>query len=294
MAEMVTFHGIPLPRGMDITEGKVAVFPRLPAKEDDIFIASYPRSGSTWTQEIVWQIIHDGKIDDRRLDTRVPFIEGLIIPFKSFPYTVKDVESVEIKFASFPVPRIFKTHLTYEMVPKGHDDVTKPRYIYVMRNGKDAFVSYYHQHLNMPYLQEIPSWDEAFGIFMKGEAQGGVWFDHVLSWWKHRDDPNILFLKYEDRIKNPGDAVDKIAKFIGKEVSPELRDLIVQQTSFNAMKSSDHTNFTWFKGIKGDGYIRKGQVGEWKNYFTEEQNQLFDKVFKEKLEGTGLSFEFEG
>ena len=30
---------------------------------------------------------------------------------------------------------------------------------------------------------------------------GGVWFDHVLSWWKHRDDPNILFLKYEDRIK---------------------------------------------------------------------------------------------
>lgn len=46
MAEMVTFHGIPLPRGMDITEEKVAVFPRLPAKEDDIFIASYPRSGS--------------------------------------------------------------------------------------------------------------------------------------------------------------------------------------------------------------------------------------------------------
>ena len=32
-------------------------------------------------------------------------------------------------------------------------------------------------------------------------ALGGVWFDHVLSWWKHRDDPKTLFLKYEDRIK---------------------------------------------------------------------------------------------
>ena len=32
-------------------------------------------------------------------------------------------------------------------------------------------------------------------------VQGGVWFDHVLSWWKHRDDPNILILTYEDRIK---------------------------------------------------------------------------------------------
>ena len=43
--------------------------------------------------------------------------------------------------------------------------------------------------------------------------------------------------------------------------------------------------------MKGDGHIRKGKVGEWKNYFTEEQNQLFDKVFQEKMEGTGLRLE---
>ena len=45
MDEMVTFHGIPLPAGVGITEEKVAVFPTLPAREDEIFIASYPRSG---------------------------------------------------------------------------------------------------------------------------------------------------------------------------------------------------------------------------------------------------------
>ena len=37
--------------------------------------------------------------------------------------------------------------------------------------------------------------------FILYAALGGLWFDHVLSWWKHRDDPNILFLTYEDRIK---------------------------------------------------------------------------------------------
>lgn len=49
------------------------------------------------------------------------------------------------------------------------------------------------------------------------------------------------------------------------------------------MKSSNYTNFTWFEGMKGDGFIRKGQVGGWKDYFTEEQNELFDKVFSERV-----------
>ncbi|KAL9979666.1 hypothetical protein ACROYT_G017366 [Oculina patagonica] len=173
---------------------------------------------------------------------------------------MKDAKSVERMFGSFPVPRVFKTHLTYDLIPKGSDETTKPRYIYVMRNPKDAFVSIYHHRRNMPYLKEIPTWDEAFEHFMNGRA---------------------------------GD-VEKIAKFIGKDISPETRDLIVRQTSFGAMKSSNHTNYSWIEGMKGDGHIRKGKVGEWKNYFTEEQNQLFDEVFKEKMEGTGIRFECDG
>ncbi|XP_078348358.1 sulfotransferase 1C4-like [Oculina patagonica] len=291
MAEMVTFYGLPWPQGLGITKEKVAILPRLPAREDDIIIASYPRSGSTWTTEIVWQIVNDGKIGYGRLDKRVPYLEGMIIPFGCYPYNTRDGESVEKLFESFPSPSVFKTHLTYDMAPKGRHEETKPRYIYAMRNPKDAFVSFYHHHRNMPHFKELSTWDEAFELFMKGGALGGVWFDHVLSWWKHKDDPNILFLKYEDRIKDPTGTVENIAKFIGKELSSETRDLIVQQTSLDAMKSSENSNFNWFQGVN---YIRKGQVGGWKDYFTEEQNQLFDKVFKEKIEGTGLTFEFEG
>ncbi|XP_022778894.1 sulfotransferase 1C2-like, partial [Stylophora pistillata] len=77
----------------------------------------------------------------------------------------------------------------------------KPRYIYVMRNPKDVFVSMYHHLHNMPYSVEIPTWDEAFKRLINGNIQYGLQFDHVLGWWKQRDDPNILFLTYEDRIK---------------------------------------------------------------------------------------------
>ena len=128
-------------------------------------------AGSTWTQEIVWQILHHGEIDERRLDVRVPFVEGMILGMESYPYFANDAESVEKMFTSFPEPRVFKSHLPYHFVPKGRDEATKPRYIYVMRNPKDAFVSIYHHLQNMPYLKEFSTWDEAFRCLIKGECQ---------------------------------------------------------------------------------------------------------------------------
>ena len=98
----------------------------------------------------------------------MPYIEGIVIPTQGYSYTVNDVESIEKMFSSFPAPRVFKTHLKYDMVPKGHDEANRPRYIYVMRNPKDAFVSFYHHFRNMPYMKEIPTWDKAFELFMKG------------------------------------------------------------------------------------------------------------------------------
>ena len=128
-------------------------------------------AGSSWTQEIVWEILHDGKVDKRRLDERMPFIEGMIFAIESYPYVAEDAKSVGKIFTSFPTPRVFKTHLTYEMIPKGSVETTKPRYIYVMRNPKDVLVSTYHHRCNMPYIKGIPTWDEAFEHFMEGKGK---------------------------------------------------------------------------------------------------------------------------
>ena len=74
----------------------------------------------------MWQITHDGKIDNRRLDERVPFIEGMIVPVKSYTHTVNDAESIKERSTCFPAPRVFQTHLPYDMVPKDHNEATKP------------------------------------------------------------------------------------------------------------------------------------------------------------------------
>ena len=101
----------------------------------------------------------------------MPFIEGMILSHKPFPYVVKDDQSMPKMFDSFPCPRVFKTHLTYGLVPKGQDEATKSRYIYVMRNPKDAAVSFYHLRRNIPFLQENCTWDEFFEKFMGGEGE---------------------------------------------------------------------------------------------------------------------------
>ncbi|XP_078374338.1 sulfotransferase 1B1-like [Oculina patagonica] len=282
-------HGMPWIPGT--TQEMIDTFPRLSARQNDIYINTYAKAGTTWTQEIVWQIIHNGKIDYRRLDVRMPWIDGMVHPFPSNPYHVTSPVMIERMFESFPSPRVFKTHLPYDLVPKPSDQATKPRYIYVMRNPKDTAVSYYHHYLSAPSTQNL-TWDAFFELFIKGEVFYGSWFDHVLSGWKHKDDPNMLLLKYEEMKKDTPGTIQKIAKFIGKELSQEILEGIINQTSFNAMKKEENVNYTWLPGFKGE-FIRKGQVGDWKNYFTEEQNKRLDFLYAEKMAGSGLEFEFD-
>ncbi|XP_044181976.1 sulfotransferase 1E1-like [Acropora millepora] len=119
------------------------------------------------------------------------------------------------------------------------------------------------------------------------------WNDHVLSWWKHREDPNVLFLKYEDMQKDLPSHVRRIADFLQKPLSDEIIDRIAEQCTFKEMMRYPKT----FKIIEGDDEIglilRKGVVGDWKNYFTPEMNERFEKEVLAKLKGTGLEFEFE-
>ena len=126
-------------------------------------------AGTTWTQEIVWQIIHNGKIDYRRLDVRMPWIDGMVHPRPFNPYYASCPLMIERIFESFPSPRVFKTHLPYDLVPKARDQATKPCYIYVMRNPKDTAVSYFHHHLGFNVKPDL-TWDEFFELFIKGEG----------------------------------------------------------------------------------------------------------------------------
>ena len=96
----------------------------------------------------------------------------MIVPLPGVtPYPARTPDMIQKMFESFPSPRVFKTHLPYDLVPQPCDQATKPHHIYVMRNPKDSAVSYYHHSSKAPGGPFYkPTWDEFFESFLKGEG----------------------------------------------------------------------------------------------------------------------------
>ena len=281
-------NGVLLPRMSPERWEELKTFP---LRHDDLFIVTYPKSGTTWMQQIVKLLRSGGQGDDVPLDRSIPWLELLdCAPSKMLGYTPDMATSRDALS-----PRVFKSHFPYEFVPGGLPHTTPAKYIYMMRNPKDVLVSSWH-HTNMTKSKR--SWETHFALFISEESPFGTWYDHVLGWWQNTS-PNILFVKYEDMIFDPLSCIRKVADFIGIEsVTEDLISSVAAKSSFVKMKEDASCNFSWLTGpdkmFSGEGsFIRKGKVGSWKEQFSAEENKKFDDIFSEKMSRSDLSFQFE-
>nr|XP_039249224.1 sulfotransferase 1C2-like isoform X1 [Styela clava] len=263
-------------------------------REDDVFIVTYPKAGTTWMQEITWLICNDGNIDGAKkelITMRSPFLETVDIPIS------KGIQSLE----TWPKnkQRVIKTHLPYEILPAEIRNGKKCKIIYVARNPKDLCVSYFHFHRMITGLPNPETWREFLSKFCSDNVVGGSWFDHTLKFWeKYQDDKQrIYFVKYEDLKKDLRKEVESISKFLGKELSGEQMDAISKHCTFGSMSKNKKTNMSplakYGMDVAKSKFMRKGEVGDWKNYFTINQSSAFDRMYQEKVEGSGLDITFE-
>ncbi|XP_055943700.1 sulfotransferase ssu-1-like [Argiope bruennichi] len=144
-------------------------------KPGDVFIDTYSKCGTTWMKNVVLHIFRKGKVLDHPLDFLqcVPFIDRL------------GQEAVD----KMPRPGAFKTHLPYSHLPYSPD----AKHIFVARNPKDCCVSFCHHARNEPaFAYEDEEFDNFFELFMAGELEYSDYFDHLLGWYPHRNDPNVF------------------------------------------------------------------------------------------------------
>nr|XP_021524677.1 sulfotransferase 1C3 isoform X1 [Aotus nancymaae] len=258
-----------------------------PARPDDLILATYPKSGTTWMQEILDMIQNDGDVEKCKRDSsleRCPLLE------LKFPHKEKTDLEIALEMSS---PRLIKTHLPSHLVPPS---IWKENYkiIYVARNAKDCLVSYYHFHRMTSLLYDPQNLEEFYEEFMSGKVAYGSWFDHVKGWWAAKDTHQILYLFYEDIKKNSKQEILKILKFLEKTLSDDVINKIIHHTSFDVMKHNPMANHTAVPSHIFDHsiskFMRKGMPGDWKNHFTVAMNENFDKYYENKMAETTLTF----
>ncbi|XP_072312705.1 sulfotransferase 1C2 [Eucyclogobius newberryi] len=253
----------------------------------DLLIATYPKAGTTWTQEIVDLLQHNGDAEAcKRAPTpvRSPFLE--ICSPKPIPSGLDLLKNME-------PPRMIKTHLPFQLVPPGFWE-NKCKTIYVARNAKDNLVSYFHfDRMNQTQPEPGP-WDDYIHKFMRGNTGWGSWYDHVKGYWAEREKMNILYLFYEDMKENPRREVERIMRYLDLSVSDEVISRIVELTSFKNMKENPMTNYSCVPAPvfnhEVSPFMRKGEVGDWRNHFTPEQSNIFDEDYKEKMKDVNIPF----
>ncbi|XP_066522487.1 sulfotransferase 1B1-like [Hoplias malabaricus] len=253
----------------------------------DLLIATYPKAGTTWTQEIVDLLLHNG---DEEICKRAPTVER--IPFLEIQAPPPIPSGLQLLKFMKP-PRVIKTHLPIQLVPEGFWE-NKCKVIYVARNAKDNLVSYYHfDRMNLTQPEPGP-WDGYIQKFMRGNLGWGSWYDHVKGYWKEREKRNILYLFYEDMKENPRREVERIMHYLDLSLSDDIIDKIVQLTSFKVMKDNPMANYTFIPKIVFDQsiseFMRKGEVGDWTNHFTPAQSQMFDEDYKRQMADVDIPF----
>ncbi|XP_057474968.1 cytosolic sulfotransferase 17-like [Actinidia eriantha] len=296
--EIILYQGCWLPLNWGL-EGVLLVQNHFKARPTDIFLATFPKCGTTWLRALMFATINRSQYD---FSTHPLLNSG---PHSCFPFLdlyFSNDHSIAANLEALPFPRLFATHMPYSLFSKS---VTSCgcKFVYIWRDPKDVLISKWH-FMNKIKSKDLPplSLPEAFELFCEGVSEYGPFWDHVLGYWKaSQESPNnILFLKYEDMNREPAVYLKTLAEFMGVPFSPEeeeegVVEKIVELCSFKNLSNLEVNKigverFSDELVIENHNFFRKGQIGDSKNYLTGEMIKRLDSITMKKFSGTELIF----
>jgi len=259
-------------------------------RHGDIVVATYAKTGTTWTQQIVGQLLHNAAegIDISKL---CPWID-LRVPPKEEKLAMVEAQTHR---------RCLKTHLPVDALVYS----PKAKYLYVGRDGRDVLWSLYNHHAsgNDAFCQMINDSPGRVGppldrppesirdYFLAWLDRDGhpfwPWWSHVRSWWRIRNLPNLLLVHYANlKADMPGE-IRRIAAFLETPIDETRWPTVLEHCSFEYMKAHAARDFSVAEGVFDGGaksFFNKGTNGLWRDVLTTDDSARYEEIARKELD----------
>lgn len=258
-------------------------------RDDDIIICTYAKSGTTWMQQILSQLIFGGEA-------------GLSVAEMS-PWVDLRVPPKEVKLPMIEAQthrRFLKTHLPVDALVFSD----QAKYIYIGRDGRDVVWSLYNHHINgndawydalnntpgrvgPPLERPVGAPPAYFETWLDNDgAPFWSFWENVRSWWEVRDLPNVKLVHFADLKADMEGQIRQIAEFIDVTVDEEMMVNVLEHCSFEHMKANAEQTAPlggafWEGGAKT--FIHKGNNGRWKSDLPEAASRRYEQTAIEQL-----------
>jgi aryl sulfotransferase len=250
-------------------------------RDDDIVIASYGKSGTTWIQQIIAQLLFDG-VEGMNVSPLSPWVDLRAMP----PPAIAALDQQTHR-------RFVKTHLPIDAL------VFSPqaKYLYVVRDGRDTVWSLYNHHVNAnaiwydamnntpgrvgPPIEPPPASVREYFLRWLNEDGYPFWspWEHTRSWWEVRHLPNVKLVHFNDMKGDLAGSIRGIADFLGIRPDDDCFTRIVEHCTFDYMKAHAET-VTPLGGVMWNGgaqtFINKGTNGRWRDVLTAEDVAAYE------------------
>ena len=261
----------------------------------DVFVCTPPKCGTTWTQTIIASLLWPDGPAPAPVMTVSPWLDAQFFP----------LDEILARLDAQTHRRFIKTHTPADGIPIFED----ARYVFVGRDGRDAFMSLCHHYevfkndvresLNERAAADgvppMPGWTGDVHGFFRRWLQDATLLQHVATFWELRNHSNLLFVHFSDLKRDLAGEMRRIAAFLDLDV-PEARwPAVVERCTFEAMRArADEIGSFWnFEG-GASSFLFKGTSGRWRDVLTDAELEAYAQRTSEVLPADAAAWLAQG